>query len=193
MLTTREKSDRIAHYRSVFKFKIGYICSVPLIKEKPTNSSFEKMSELRVDTWNSFTSWNGSAVVPTSVLTRVADPDLLDPNVFGPPGPRSVSKRYRYRSGAFYHQARIVRKPWIPTVLRLLYYFIFLKNDVNVASKSNKQKNVWEKKNSLPSWRSLPKIAGSGSGSVSQRYGSDDPDPYQNFTDSQRWFNLQAQ
>jgi hypothetical protein len=34
------------------------------------------------------------------------NPDLPDPHVFGPPG-----------SGSFYHQAKIVRKNLIPTVL----------------------------------------------------------------------------
>jgi hypothetical protein len=54
-----------------------------------------------------------------------------DPNVFGPPG-----------SGSFY-QAKIVRKPLIPTILFCDFFwtFLYLKNDVNVASKSNKQKN----------------------------------------------------
>jgi hypothetical protein len=37
-----------------------------------------------------------------------------------------------------------------------------LKNDVNVLSKSNKQKNL------LAFWRSMTKIAGSGAGSISQ-------------------------
>ncbi len=62
--------------------------------------------------------------------------------------------------------------------MRLLYDFIFdLKNDVNIPSKSNKQKNI-EKS-------SLTKIAGSGS--VSQLYGSanSDSDPYKNVTDLQ--------
>jgi hypothetical protein len=31
---------------------------------------------------------------------------------------------------------------------------------------------------------------GSGSGSISQRYGSKDPDPHQNVTDPQHWFLL---
>ncbi len=35
-------------------------------------------------------------------------------------------------------------------------------------------------------WRPLTKIAGSGS--ISQRYGSADPDPYQNVKDPQYWF-----
>ncbi len=44
------------------------------------------------------------------------------------------------RSGSFYNQAKVVRKTLIPTVLRLLFYFLSLKNDVSVASKCNKQK-----------------------------------------------------
>ncbi len=54
----------------------------------------------------------------------------------------------------------------------------------HVASKSNKQK-TWGKKQIFCC--RLTKIAGSGarsgSGSVSQRYGSADPNPYQNVTD----------
>ncbi len=38
------------------------------------------------------------------------------------------------------------QKTWIPTVLWLLYDFLSLKNDVNVPSKSNKQKKLEEKK-----------------------------------------------
>ncbi len=102
--------------------------------------------------------------------------------VFGPSG--SISTRYR--SGSFYHQAKVVRKTLTPTVLWLLFDFLSLKDDVNGASKSNRQnKNNFL----LLSWRSLTKRAGFGSGcgsefecgSVSQRYGSavPDPDPYQ--------------
>jgi len=38
----------------------------------------------------------------------------------------------------------------------------------------------------------MTKKAGSGAGSVSQRHGSADPDPYENVTDpnNQQWFNL---
>ncbi len=46
-------------------------------------------------------------------------------------------------SGYFCHQAKLVRKTLILTVLRLLYDFLSLKNDVNVVSKSNKQKIVF--------------------------------------------------
>ncbi len=53
--------------------------------------------------------------------TGVVDPG---PNVFGspvngPPGSGSVNQRYGTYSGygSFYHQAKIVRKPLIPTVL----------------------------------------------------------------------------
>ncbi len=65
-------------------------------------------------------------------LTSVADsdpnPDPSDPNVFGPPGFRSGSISQRYGSesgsGSFYHQAKIVRKTLIPTVLWLLFDFL---------------------------------------------------------------------
>ncbi len=50
-------------------------------------------------------------------------------------------------SGSFYHQAKIVRKTLIPTgtVLWLFFYFLSLKNDVNVPSISNNQKNLFLK------------------------------------------------
>jgi hypothetical protein len=67
----------------------------------------------------------------------VEDPD---PDVFGPPRSGSISTRSGSCSGSFYHQAKIVRKTSIPTVLWLLYDFLSLKNVVNLASKSNKQK-----------------------------------------------------
>ncbi len=71
----------------------------------------------------------------------VADPDPSDPYVFGPPGSESGSISQRHGSGSFYHQAKIVRKTLIPTVLLLLFDFLFLKNDVNVPSESNMKKN----------------------------------------------------
>ncbi len=53
-----------------------------------------------------------------------------------------------------------------------LFDFLSSKNDVNVASKSNKQKKLCKKISFLlASWRSMTKIAGSGSGSISQRHG----------------------
>jgi hypothetical protein len=97
-----------------------------------------------------------------------------DPQVFGPPGSGSGSQRY----GSFHHQAKILRKSLISVVLWLFYDS--LKSDVNVSSKSKKQ----EKTFLVASWRSLTKRAWSvaRSGSVSQRNGSEDPDPYQNVT-----------
>ncbi len=47
--------------------------------------------------------------------------------------------------GFIYHQAKIVWKTFIFTVLWLLYDFLSLKNYVNVPSKSNKQKNLRNK------------------------------------------------
>ncbi len=61
------------------------------------------------------------------------DPDPSDPYVFGPPG------------GSFYQQAKIVGKPLILNVLRLLFDFSSLKSYVNVPSKGNKQKNCFKK------------------------------------------------
>jgi hypothetical protein len=70
--------------------------------------------------------------------------------------------------------------------------FFYLKNDVNVPSKNNKQENVFFKLAFC--WRlerSMTKVAGSGyesgSGSISQRHGSPNPDPYpyQNVMDPQ--------
>jgi hypothetical protein len=66
-----------------------------------------------------------------------------DPYVFGPPGSGSVSHKYGSGSGSFHHQAKIVRKTLISTVLSLFYDFLSVKNDVNVASKSKKQKIIF--------------------------------------------------
>ncbi len=62
--------------------------------------------------------------------------DLLDSD----PLVRAQRRESGSGSGSFKHQAKIGRKPLIPTVLRLLYGFLSLGNDVNVPSKSNKQK-----------------------------------------------------
>jgi hypothetical protein len=51
----------------------------------------------------------------------VADPDQSDPYVFEPPGSGSGSASQRYGSGSLYHQAKIVRKTFIPTVC---YFFL---------------------------------------------------------------------
>ncbi len=98
------------------------------------------------------------------------------PHVFGPleSGSGSISQRYRSWSGSFYHQAKILRKTLIPTVLWLLLDFLSMKNGVNVPSKSNKQKNFFL-------------IPGSGSGYICQRPRSADPDPdqHQNVMDAE--------
>jgi hypothetical protein len=46
-----------------------------------------------------------------------------------------------FGSGSFHHQAKIVRKTLISTVLRLLYD-LSLKNDLDVPSTRNKQKKI---------------------------------------------------
>ncbi len=76
------------------------------------------------------------------------NPEPSDPYAFGPPGSGSGSSK----------------KNLIPIVLWLLFDFLSLKNYVNVPSKSNKQKNLFKKNVLLlASWRSMTKIAGSGS------------------------------
>jgi hypothetical protein len=71
---------------------------------------------------------------------------------------------------------------------------LFLKNAVNVPSKSNTQKNVEKNSFFLASGRSMTKIAGSGAesgygaGSIGQRHGSADSEPYQNVPDPQHWY-----
>jgi hypothetical protein len=70
----------------------------------------------------------------------VPNPDPPDPHVFGPAGSGSISQRYG--SGSFYHQKN--SKKNLDS-----YYFVTsfgllsLKNDENVPSKSNKQKNFF--------------------------------------------------
>jgi hypothetical protein len=78
--------------------------------------------------WDFITVHYNSSYVFLLLITSVADsdpnPDPSVPYVFGPPGSGS--------SGSFCHQVKIARKTLIPTVLRLLFYFLSLKNDVNV-------------------------------------------------------------
>jgi hypothetical protein len=72
---------------------------------------------------------------------------------------------------------QVICRGSLPSIL-----WLFLKNGVNVALKSNKQKKLCYKISFLlASWRSMTKIAGSWSesGSISQRHGSADPDPPQ--------------
>ncbi len=78
---------------------------------------------------------------------------------FGPPGSGfgSISQRH----GSVFHQTKIVRKTLIPTVFLLLFAFLYLKNDLNVPSKINKQKSFFIKINFLlASWRPMTKIGG---------------------------------
>jgi hypothetical protein len=86
----------------------------------------------------------------TSVVDPNPDPDPPDPHVFEPPGSGSTSQRYGSGSGScsgsgsgsFCHHAKIVRKNLVSYYFGTLFDFLSLKNDVNVASKSNKQKKL---------------------------------------------------
>ena len=85
------------------------------------------------------------------LVDSVADLDLnLDPypHVFGPPRSGSISQRYGSGSGScsgsgsFYHHAKNSKKNLDSYYFVTLFDFLPLKNDVNVASKSNKQKKL---------------------------------------------------
>ncbi len=82
----------------------------------------------------------------TLILISVADPnpDLPDPHVFGPPGSGSGSTRQRVwiRIRILLSSCKIVRKNLDSYYFVTLFEFLSLKNDVNVASKSHKQKKL---------------------------------------------------
>ncbi len=73
--------------------------------------------------------------------SNVADPDPSDPYPMFlgllDPDPNPLV-RCTDPDPYMYHQAKLVRKTLIPTVLLLLFDFLSLKNDVNVISKSYK-------------------------------------------------------
>jgi hypothetical protein len=85
------------------------------------------------------------------VISSVADPDPPDPRVFGPPGSGSTSQRYGSGSvscsgsGSFYHHAKNSKKNLDSSYFVTLFEFLSSKNDVNVASKSHKQKKLCKK------------------------------------------------
>ncbi len=100
-----------------------------------------------------------SLVASIVVVTSVADPDLSDPCVFGPPG-----------SGSFYHQAKTL----FPTVLWFLFLSFYLWKMMYMYLQKILSRIflfIWIL---LASWRSMTKIAGAGSeyGSIRQRHGS---------------------
>jgi hypothetical protein len=87
---------------------------------------------------------------------------------------------------------KYLKKTLTPTVLRLLFDFLSLKNDVNVPSKSNKQKNFAKKEFFV----GVLKVKIAGSGSISQSHGSadsdQDPDPHQNVMDPQHCYFVRS-
>jgi hypothetical protein len=77
--------------------------------------------------------------------------------------------------------------------------YLSLKTDVNVPTESNKQKNLEKTYYLLASWKSLTKRAGPDAVQIrfwlriqiricKSVYGSKDPDPFQNVTDSEHWW-----
>ena len=64
---------------------------------------------------------------------------VADPDVFGS---GSNSQRYGSGSGSLYHQAKIVRNTFLPTVMGLLFDLLYLKNVANVPVKKISRKTV---------------------------------------------------
>ncbi len=99
----------------------------------------------------------------------ISVPDPPDPRVFWPPGSGSTSQRYGSGSGSgsFYHHVKIIRN-LESNYFMTLFDFLSLKNNVNIPSKSNK---ILKRKLFMfcfvlffaSIWRSMTKIAGSGS------------------------------
>jgi hypothetical protein len=102
-----------------------------------SDSEYDVASPRSMSRASSIASEFGCVII---ISSSVADPDPSDPYVFGPPGSGSGSSSQRYGSGfgfgsgSFYHQATIVRKTLIPSVLWLLFDFLSMKNYVNDES-----------------------------------------------------------
>ncbi len=75
-----------------------------------------------------------------TLFISVADPDPPDPHIFGPPGSGSTSQRYGSGSDPIIMQKNLDSYYFVT-----LFDYLSLKNDVNVPSKSNKQKNCVQK------------------------------------------------
>ncbi len=109
--------------------------SLGLHKVHPNNKRSLQLSKEAIQHFKTWT-FTGSA---TLIVTSVADPE--DPFVFGPPGSGSNNQKYGF--GSFYHQAKIVRKPWTHNTVGCVvssFWLSPLKNDVNITSKKSKQK-----------------------------------------------------
>jgi hypothetical protein len=64
------------------------------------------------------------ALVKNNARVGAQVASVVEPDIFWPPGSESISQRWYnsgYGSRSFYHQAKLVKKILIPTVLLLLY------------------------------------------------------------------------
>jgi hypothetical protein len=153
---------------------------VQIHKLKLLVGTFEGKAELRF--------WECSAIIVNLIIAKntylVTGEGITlfffytngqEKSTVAPPRSESVNQRYGYGSGSFYHQAKIVRRTLIPTVLWLLYDFLTLKYDVNVPLKNNKQKNLAKKKFFVVGLKvsdENSRICGPRSGSVTKCHGS---------------------
>ncbi len=103
--------------------------------------------------------------------------------------PKSGTISHRYESGSgsgsFYHQAKIVRATLKPTVLQLLWLFIFEKL-CKCSSKKKWAENFFFKL--VFCWRLEGQLRIAGCGPISVRHGPAVPDGHQNVTDPEHWY-----
>ncbi len=74
-----------------------------------------------------------SSLILKETMFIFDESSVVDPDVFGHPGPGSVKK--------FTDRQQKSKKTLISTILKLLFDFLSMKTDENVPSKSNKQKS----------------------------------------------------
>jgi hypothetical protein len=81
--------------------------------------------------------------IGSSVADPNPDPDPPDPRVFGPPGSGYGSTSQRYRSGSGSCSGCKNSKKSLDSYYFVTFFeFLSLINDVNLASKSHKQKKL---------------------------------------------------
>ncbi len=118
-----------------------------------------------------------SPILTTSVPDPDPNPEPPDPHVFRPPGSGSASQIYGSGSRSFLSSSKNSKKTLDSYCFVTSFGPLSLKNEKLISRKTFFQKISFL----LASKRSMTKIAGSGS--ISQKHGSADPDPHQNIMD----------
>ncbi len=124
--------------------------------------------------------------------SRVTDPDTdPDSNPDSDLDPPIIKKKVRGMDRILLSSSKNNKKTLDFYCFVTSYDFWSVKSDVNVYTKRAPRKH--REKKFVGILNSLTKRTRSGSGSPSQRYGSEDPDPYKNVTAPEHYFRQQAQ